>query len=286
MNYLVFDIGGTNARFVFFKDSKELEKGCEKTIKDRRLYDFLEGVVRKIMQKYKIKKFDGIAVSSPGALSSEKLILTKPTNIPRIKNLHLSQLKKFTKKLVLENDANCAALGAFKLEGRSVKDLVCFTLGTGLGCGIIIQGMLYKGKGKASEFGHTTIDLNGRKCPCGNFGCLENYVSTRGLLSIAKKNGLNVDCYELGRLARKRNKKALKTYREFGRNVSLALVNIANALDPELIVLTGGLCNSSEFFISEAKKHAEKRYFSGINPKIKFHKQNLSLIGALELIKK
>ncbi|MBD3247518.1 ROK family protein [Candidatus Pacearchaeota archaeon] len=286
MNYLIFDIGGTYTRFVFYKSSKKKIIERVETVKNKKLYGFLEKTTKNILSKYNLKKFDGIVISAPGSLSCKEFKLIKPPNLPKVRNLQLSGLKKFTKKLILENDANCAALGAFKKYGSAKNsNLVCLTLGTGIGCGIITNKKLYKGEGKASEFGHTTIDFNGRKCTCGNIGCLEEYVSTRGLLRIAKNNGLKVDCYELYDLANKGNKKALKTYREYGNIIAVALVNIANTLDPSVIVLTGGLSYASEFFLSHAKKKAKLGYFEGINPVIKCHSENLSLMGALELIK-
>jgi len=283
MNYLVFDIGGTNTKIAFYRKTRIIEESIVKTIKDKKILIFLENKIKEILTKYKIKKLDGLVIAAPSPLSPKKFMLLSPPNLPKIKNLKLKKLKRYTKKLVLENDANCSALGAYQLYKD--KNLVCLTLGTGLGCGIIINGELYKGKGIASEFGHTSVDINGKKCNCGNIGCLEEYVSARTLLRIAKKNKLNVDCFELQALASKKNKKALKTYSQFAKNLSFALVNIANTLDPEMIVLTGGLSNASKFFLDEAIKQAEKKYFRGIKPKVKATPKNLALSGGLSLVK-
>lgn len=283
-NYLVFDIGGTNTRIAFFKNNKIIEKEKFKTINSNKLLNKLILKIEYFLKKYNLKKFDGIAISAPGCLCRKKLELTAPVNLPNIKKLSLKKLKKFCGKIILQNDAACAALGALSLE-KNIKNLVCFTLGTGLGCGLILNKKLYQGKEMASQFGHTTIDLNKKKCNCGNFGCLENYVSTRGLIKLAKKNNLKVDTYELEKLARKKNKQALKTYNEFGKFLAIGLVNIANTLDPEVIYLTGGLTNSSRFFLKSATKESKKRFFKGINPKIKIYSENLSLMGGFELIK-
>src|SRR3989338_6516217 len=99
---------------------------------------------------------------------------------------------------------------------KKVKNMVLLTLGTGLGGGIIIDGKLYTGKGNAGEIGHTTIQANCLLCRCGNLGCLEEYVSKRGLARIAQ--GLNLqetDALKIQRLAEAGNKKAKEAYEIF-----------------------------------------------------------------------
>lgn len=288
MKNLVFDIGGTNTRVGFFRDSKLIEKDKFKTVNSNKLLKELVNVVLRFKRKYRFDRFDGIAVSAPGYLEAEKLKLTAPVNLKGVKNLNLGRLKKFSKKVVLENDANCAALGALALEkgaGYKVRNIACFTLGTGFGCGLIVDRKLYVGKGNASEFGHITIDLDGKKCNCRNYGCLENYVSKKGLLRIMKKKGLKGNVFKLEDLAKKGNKKALAVYREFGRYLAVGLVNITNILDPDVIYLTGGLSKAGEFFVSFAVKEAKKRFFRGMGPRIKVYKGELSILGGLELLK-
>lgn len=288
MNYLVIDIGGTNTRFAFFKDKKLIEHSKHKTIKNNGLLIFLVQKITEIQEKFDIKKFDGICISAPGFLEPEKFKLTAPTNLPKIKNLNLSPLKKFTKKFVLINDGDCAVFGAYSLEkkqDKSVKNLACLTIGTGFGCGLILNGELYKGTGVGSEFGHTTIDINGKKDMSGNYGCIENYVSIRGIKAILKDKELNVGTHELNRLCLKGNAKALSVYKEFSKYVATAIVNIANTLDLDAIYLTGGLLHGKRFFFNQAVQDAKSRMFRGINPKIRGTKENLSILGGLELLK-
>ena len=293
--YLVFDIGGTNTKFGVFRNNKLLEIGSFKTINSNKLLKELIFKINEIKERYKIRKFKGIVISAPGYLESEKLKLTAPTNLKNVKNLSLVCLKKYCKKLILENDANCAALGAFVMEKRkqnvrgngNIENLACFTLGTGFGCGLILAGKLYKGNGNASEFGHSIINFNEKekKCNCGNLGCVESYISIKGLLRIAEKYKLKGNSYELAYLARKNNKKAKKVFKEFSERIAVTLINIVNTLDLEVVYLTGGLVNISDVFLKEAVKKAKKGFFKGMNPKIKIRKENLSLLGGLELVK-
>ncbi len=287
MNYLVLDIGGTNIRFAFFRNKKLIEKRKYKTVKDNRLLISLISEISSIQEKFKIGKFDGICISAPGYLEPEKFKLTAPTNIPKIKNLSLVMLKKFTKKLMLVNDGDCAVIGAFSLEkgDKNVKNIACLTLGTGFGCGLILNKQLYKGRNVGSEFGHTTIDMGGKKDLSGNYGCIENFVSIRGLKSLAKKRGLDVGAKELIRLAEKGNKKALGAYKEFSKYVATSIVNIANTLDLDVIYLTGGLLHGKKFFFKDVVQDAKSRIFRGMNPKIKATKENLSILGGLELLR-
>ncbi len=287
MNYLVLDVGGTNTRFAFFRDKKLIQKSKYKTIKDNRLLIFLASEISSIQKKFNVKKFDGICISAPGFLEPNKFKMTAPTNIPKIKNLDLSMLKKFTKKLILVNDGDCAVIGAFSLEkkDKSVKNIACLTLGTGFGCGLILNKELYKGRNVGSEFGHTTINMNGKKDMSGNYGCIENYVSIRGLKNIARKKGLEGGIRDLIKLCEKGNKKALSVYDEFSKYVATSIVNIANTLDLDTIYLTGGLLHGKKFFFNDSVQDAKSRMFKGINPKIKATKENLSILGGLELLR-
>ncbi len=289
MNYLVVDIGGTNTRFAFFKNENLIKKTKFKTIKDNGLLIFLINEISRIQKKFEINKFDGICISAPGFLEPEKFKLTAPTNIPKIKNLNLGVLKKFTKKFILINDGDCAAIGAYILEkkqDKNVRNLACLTLGTGFGIGLILNKEIYKGAGTGSEFGHTTINLNGKKDNSGNYGTIENFVSIRGIKKIMESKKLNIGTYELNKRANQGNKKALSVYKEFSKYVSTAIVNISNTLDLDVIYLTGGLMHGKKFFFKQAVIDARARIFKGINPKIKATKENLSFLGGLELLRK
>ena len=293
MSYLVFDIGGTNTRLAFFKKGSHrgskgggfIYRDSFKTVNGEKLLDELVFRVRSVMVEYGVRKFEGIGISAPGFLESDKLKLTAPVNLKNVRNLKLGGLKKYCKKIVLENDANCAALGAFVLEKRKIKNLVCFTLGTGFGSGLVLDGKLYSGEGVASEFGHTTIDINGKKCNCGNVGCLENYVSTKGLLELIRGGGLSCDIFGLRDLAGRGDRSALKVYKKFGEYLSVGLVNVANTLDPEMIYISGGLSKSSKFFLKSAVEKARCGFFRGVKPNVKVNSENLSVIGALELVR-
>lgn len=285
MNYLVFDIGGTNTRYAFFRESKIVEKNSFKTIKNNSLLDFLVFKTKELIKKYNLSILDGITVSAPGFMEREKIKMTAPTNLPKIRNLSLEPLRKFCKKLILEHDATCAALGAFSLETNKPNNLACITLGTGVGCGLILNGKVYRGNKVGSEFGHTTIDIYGKRDNSGNYGTVENYLSIRGLHNLIKKRGLKGGSFDLRESALKGNKKALLVYEDYSSYLATVLVNLANTLDLDIIYVTGGLVNSKEFFFEKAVKKARKRFFKGIIPVIKATSENLCILGGLEILK-
>ena len=286
MNYLVFDVGGTNTKLAFFRDNKLIENKSFKTVKNNSLLRELISEILYFKKKYKINKFEGIAVSAPGSLEKEKFMMSAPTNIPGIRNLSLVPLKKFCKKFIFDNDGDCAAFGAFVLEKKKSKNLACITLGTGVGCGLILNGKLYYGNKVGSEFGHVTIDINGKKDNSGNYGTVESYISISGLRNIARKRGLNVSPPELSRLASSGNKKARSAYKEYSKYLATAIVNIANTLDLDTIYLTGGLVHGKRFFLNQTIKDAKSRFFKGINPRIKATSENLAFLGGLGLLRR
>ncbi len=285
MNFLVFDIGGTNTKFFYYKKDFLIESNYSKTIKNNSLIKFLIQKTLEIMKKYDFERFDGIAISAPGYLERENLLLSAPTNLPNIRNLDIKPLKKFSKKLILEHDSDCAAWGAYILEKKIPKNLACITLGTGVGCGLIFDGRIYRGNKVGCEFGHTTIDIHGKKDNSGNYGTIENYLSIKGLKKLIEKKGLKTNIFELREKASRGDKKALEIYNDYSKYLATAIVNLANTLDLDFIYLTGGLVNAKNFFLDKAIKNAKKRFFTRVNPVIKATSENLSSKGCLDLLK-
>lgn len=275
MRYIIgIDIGGTNIKAVLMNDKKEaVDKIIRKTDK-KNIEDKIKEFIEEILQKNKIHKKDvkGVGVGFPGSIDKKRERIEKLPNIKGFKNKeikkHLS--KKSGLKIKIENDANCAALAESVLgAGKKHEKVVGLSIGTGIGGGIIINNKLFLGEGNAGEFGHLTIEEKGRKCSCGNKGCLEEYVSKKGIKQNAKSIGLNKDLYELYELAKKRDKKALKIFRDSGVYLGKGLSEIIKILDPEIIIVNGGIANSGEFIFPYAKKEMKKRVFFKTSCKIK-----------------
>jgi glucokinase len=133
----------------------------------------------------------GIGIGAAGACDVESGIITLSPNLPGWHNVQLRDIiqREYNIPVYLDNDANVAALGEYYFGGvTGVANLLYVCVGTGIGGGIIIDGQLYHGaSGSAGEIGHMTIDINGTRCPCGNFGCWETLASGTALAREAVK---------------------------------------------------------------------------------------------------
>ena len=164
-----------------------------------------------------------------------------------------------------------------------MENFVLLTLGTGVGGAIVIGGKLYIGMGNAGELGHVTIDKDGYACHCGNRGCLEEYVSSRGFERLTKRHfGKKMAPKELYELAVKGNKKAKKIYEEIGKYLGIGLATISNILNPEAIFFTGKISMSGLLLIGPAEKEMRKRILVK-PPKLSIVK-NMELYGAASLL--
>ena len=255
------DMGGTKVALgivdrnkivknIFCRLSKE-----EKNDRDAFLHRLIEEIHR-ISHEYKIR---GIGVASPGPLDSKKGIILNTPNVKSLRNLNIVNIlnKKFKVKVILEHDSSAAAIA--ECDYFDKNNLVYFSLGTGIGNSIIIDKKIYKGLGLAAEGGHITINFDGIKANCNNSGCLEEYVSARGITAIGKKYNFDLAPKEIEELADQGNKKAIAVYKEMGFYLGIGLVNFVNILQPEMIVLGGGISKASRFFLPETIRIIKER---------------------------
>ena len=210
----------------------------------------------------------GIGICSPGPLSvSEGTVLYVATlgwnNVPIRRLIH----DEFKIPVFLENDCNAAAFAELCLgAGRGYKDIVYVTISTGIGSGIIINKEIYHGKHDAAgEFGHICVEENGRKCSCGNLGCLQAYASGTSIAEIYMENygGVsNVDCQQVEKAAYNGDVQALKIWRQAGEKLGQGVSIMLMLLDPELIIIGGGVSKAWSLFyghmVNEIKKHTYK----------------------------
>lgn len=258
---LGIDIGGTKVALGIVNKNKivKYESYLLSDYEKENKKAFIERLISNIHQIIKEYNVRGIGVASPGPLDSKRGIILNTPNIKSLRNLPIIKIlnREFKKKVILEHDSSTAAFA--EADYFEKKNLVYLSLGTGVGNGIIIDGRIYKGLGNAAEGGHITINLYGAKANCNNDGCLEEYVSARGIAMIAKKHRLDVDSYGLKELADKGDKNARAVYKEMGLYLGVGLVNFVNILQPEMIVIGGGISKSARYFLPEAKKIVMER---------------------------
>ena len=188
-------------------------------------------------------------------------------NVPGWREVPLARLlaRRLRCRCVVDNDANLVALGEWRFgAGRGARQLVCLTLGTGVGGGLILNGRLYRGaSGAAGELGHMVIDPDGPHCGCGTRGCLEAHVGTAAVVRrgrAAMRAGaarLTTLVHEadgvltpalISQAARAGDRAAKRIWLDVGRWLGIGLANVTNLLNPERIVIGGGLSNAWPFF--------------------------------------
>jgi glucokinase len=201
----------------------------------------------------------GIGIGLPGAVKGGRLI--HAPNMAFLDGTDFRRmLSRFSNNTVVENDVKCLAFGEMKRRGK--KDLVALTLGTGVGGGITVAGMLYHGRAFAGELGHMTIMADGPLCSCGSRGCLEEYASARGAERLAVKYlRRKVSPEEMCALAKNGNEKAKEAWEEYGKYLGAGLANICYAFDPEVIVLGGGIAKAFPHFRASMREEMKKRLF-------------------------
>jgi len=240
------------------------------------------------------KQIAGVGIGLPGLVDYEKGFVRFLPNIPGWRGVHLkSILQKMIKLPVyVDNDVKIITLAESKFgAGKGVRNLVCLTLGTGVGAALILNGQLYRGEDNAAgELGHMPLNEHGPKCNCGGFGCFETYVGNRALFALASrmmgKPGLTtVDMFAL---AKKGNKKALLFWKKAGRHIGNGLVGIVNLLNPRLLIIGGGVSNNERFLFKTITETIVSRAMSlqGSAFKIKRakFKDDAGIIGAYVLV--
>lgn len=281
------DLGGTNIRAGLVLCNKVIKKVEVKTEPKKGKNIVIKNLVKAI-SRVMTKDVAGIGIGSPGPLDYRKGLIIRTKNIP-LERVNLKKIleKKFNVPVFVDNDANCFALGeAVYGAGKKFDAVVGLTIGTGVGGGIIIEKKIFHGRNDAGELGHTTINFKGIKCNCGNIGCLEEYVSARGIIRLAK--GLNAKTpLEVYNLALMGNKKAINVFEKMGFYLGVAVANFVNIFDPDVVIIGGGISNAWKFFSKSMEKTVKEKAYVNKNPKIvKGMLENAAILGAASLIRK
>ncbi|MBT4177209.1 MAG: ROK family protein [Candidatus Marinimicrobia bacterium] len=280
-NYvLAADIGGTNTRMAvvnkngdiltLLKKTTYCEDGREEMIK------FIVSCAGETIEKSKLSKdkICGMGIGFPGPLNAETGTIFNPPNLQGWDSVPLRDILENELKVpvAIENDANAAALGEWwKGAGSGAGSLFCITLGTGVGGGIILDGKVWHGASSiAGEIGHTTVIRDGIKCTCGNIGCLEAYACSGGILKRVndallneRDNGVQplINLKQVSQMAMQGNEIVLNVIKETGVILGIAIANVANLLNPEIIVLFGGVTNLGEHLVVPLKEEVKGRAF-------------------------
>lgn len=285
------DLGGTNiVAGALPEDGSEVvalrseptraNQGAEAVID--RIVRMIDTVIAETIAQTGITRKDvvGIGVGAPGPLDRERgVVVTTPnlgwTNFP----LRDVIAERTGLPVRIDNDANCATLGEWWLgAARGATNVVGMTIGTGIGGGIILNGRLYHGSSDvAGEIGHTTIDVTGRRCKCGNYGCLEAYASGPSIAERAREALAGDDGSLLLRLvngepekitaatvyeaAQRGDDVALEVVRETARLLGAGVANLLNIFNPDVVVIAGGVTHAGDALFEPLRREVRKRAF-------------------------
>jgi len=267
MPKLGIDVGGTKIEGILLDDNLQVINRKRKPTRQEKGYQsILESIISLVHDLTEDCNDDiSVGICTPGAIS-KKTRLMKNSNTQCLigKPLREDLERRLDKQIFMENDANCFALAEATLgAGKDYETVFGVIMGTGVGGGIIINGKMHRGRTYiAGEWGHHTIRPGGNQCYCGRKGCAETYLSGPALEDrwaqiTGKKETLPSIINNLSGV------KAQEWKNEFLENFGLGLANVIDILDPDVIILGGGISNIS-FLYDEGREKVYQKVFSDL----------------------
>lgn len=300
----------TNALYAYVVDAELNKKGESahsiQGLKKEEVLELLMSTLDKAIGEC-TQGISGIGIVVRGPVKSKEGISVFAPNLGW-RNIFLGEMveKKFGMPTYIMNDVRAMAWGNYqKGKAKGIKDMVFLKVGYGIGATMLINGTLYTGiSDAAGEIGHTTIDVGGPRCSCGNYGCFEALASEKALVNLAVrsiKEGDNSIVYqmvegELDRItpemiykaAKLNDKLAINSLKNIGKYLGIGIANTINIFNPELILIGGGIVRGSSFIEDIMLETAKKRTFknSYFSCKVAFAdlEDNATLVGAANMV--
>jgi glucokinase len=280
------DLGGTNIKAgVCDADGRVSAKLSIATEGERgpeRVLDRIAEAARSAAERagLRLSDVEAVGVGAPGTMDFEAGVVTIAPNLPGWRDVRLREgvARRLGVTTVIENDANAAAFGEYWAgAGADADPMVLFTLGTGVGGGIVIGGELLHGaSGSAAELGHLIIQFGGRQCGCGNRGCLEAYASATAMVarfreavqggrrsSLAEKvrSGGEITAEGIHRAAVAGDELSREVLTETGVLLGYGIVSIVHAVNPQRVVLSGGMIGAGEMLMEPVRRTVREMSF-------------------------
>jgi glucokinase len=276
------DLGGTNLRAAAISTSGEIiEKAAATTNLDAGREAVLDDIARNIQALADRVGRDGlvgVGIGIPGFIDMKNGIIVGSNNLAVLEGVSARDEieRRLGTKVILENDANAAALGETWIgAGKDVDSLVLLTLGTGVGGGIIHEGRVMHGfVGMAGEIGHIMVVPNGNPCGCGNHGCLEKHASATAVEGMAYMMGLGDDLTsrDVFDLAEAGSENAQRVFKRMGVALGVALATLVNLFNFPLYLLSGGVLPAWKYFGPAMLDEIEHRSFTYRNTNTRVEK--------------
>ncbi len=278
------DIGGTNIKIALVDFEGKII--YSNTTPTRAEMGFEAGVanikqaIKDLMQETNetAKTIEAIGFGLPGQIDYKAGMVKNLPNIPGWVNIPLGKLieDEFQIPTKLDNDVRCAALGELNFgAGKGCENLICITVGTGIGSGIVLNGKLVRGATNAAgEIGHIKMTLEkGPLCGCGDYGCFEAYASGPAIVSMAKDfisggksakykematDGI-ITPYIVAQAALQGDAVSIQIFKQIGEIIGIGLTSVINLLNPEKIIIGGGVADAGELLLEPIRKTIEER---------------------------
>lgn len=282
------DFGGTNIKVGWVTAAGRVSRHLVLATRDHATPDAfvagLEGAIDRLatLLGFSARQVRGVGVGAPGLIDGERGVIHRLVNVPGgWPGVPLRRLleRRLGCPCAVDNDVNVMALGEWRYgAGRGTQHSVYVTLGTGVGGGLVIDGKLVRGAaGSAGEIGHAIVDPDGPPCSCGSRGCLEALIGTTAILRRARqaiRDGSRTLAMLAGRqrgrlspevvsrAARAGDRAARRIWRDVGVSLGIGLSNVINLLNPERIVLGGGVANAWTWFGPSMRATVRRRAFT------------------------
>ena len=285
-HYIGIDLGGTEIKIgIIDERGSILRKDSFVTDSTRDgdgMVAYMAECARKVVSAANLTMVEvqGLGVGSPGLVNPGTGQVRNVVNIPALSDVFLTPglAKHLGVPAFLDNDVNAMALGEMYYgAAKGFKNVVCVTLGTGVGGGLIFDGKLYRGACfTAGEIGHMSIATDGLYCPCGNYGCLERYVGRDGIITRFKtfmNKGVPTNIKQfldngeitpraISRAAEAKDTLAIEVLAETGKLFGIGLASLTNILNPEVFVIGGGIANAGDLILGPARMELKKRAYT------------------------
>ncbi|MCL5674502.1 MAG: ROK family protein [Candidatus Omnitrophica bacterium] len=291
------DLGGTFIKVGLVQETGEIIKKAQFPTKAD------EGKKETVIQQMKNavssvweQGINGIGIGTPGVVDNEGVVFEAP-NLPGWNNLQLKKIfeERFKVPVVVENDVNSITWGEYLFgAGKGCRTIICLTLGTGVGGGMVIHGKLFRGaKYSAAELGHISIDYKGPRCKCGSIGCVERFVGRDYIIERAVheiREGKETLIYQLAsqkienitpkiisEAYKKGDKIAGDIWIDVGICLGAMLASLVNAINPDRIVIGGGISHAGEILFETIKKTIKERSFRVLSENVEVVPAELSI---------
>jgi glucokinase len=262
---IAIDLGGTNLKCALLDSSLKIKARSSfstKSFDNKR--KLIQGIIDSVdsfilNQRLKRSAILGVGIGVPGPVDALRGIVHFFPNIPGWKEIKLKKVLEQKTKLpvFIDNDAKLMTLAEHEAgAAKKYKNVLCLTLGTGVGGGLIINDLLYRGSDNAAgEAGHLPLNEKGPLCGCGARGCLETYVGNNKIIKDARKLfGPKITLERVSALARENNSKAINFWSQVGKKLGLALSGIVNLLNLDLIVIGGGVSYAGKVLFENVRR--------------------------------